>query len=105
MNRAYVQTDIGRLGVAVFLFEQVGHERYAIGQPTDVVFQEMDRDAAAAVAEPTLRLPEDMARALLDALAAHFGGTSDVRTLRKDYMAERARVDKMIDHLVGRRPS
>lgn len=33
---------------------------------------------------------------LLDALARHFGGTGDSRQLRKDYDAERGRVDKLI---------
>jgi hypothetical protein len=40
-----------------------------------------------------------VAHALLDALAAHYGGTSDLRRLRADYDAERRRVDKMIDRL------
>jgi hypothetical protein len=100
--RAFVQQDFARFGVAVYLVQESGEQRYAIGLPTDLVFQDMDRTEAAAIQEPTLRMPEDMARALLDALAAHFGGTSDTLTLRKDYMAERARVDKMIDHLVSR---
>jgi hypothetical protein len=36
---------------------------------------------------------------LLDALSRHFGGTGDVRQLRKDHDAERARVDKLIGTL------
>lgn len=46
---------------------------------------------------PVLRIPDGVARALLDALAQHYGGTSDTRTLRADYMAERARVDRLIE--------
>jgi hypothetical protein len=45
---------------------------------------------------PTFLLPSTVARALLDALAQHFGGTGDVRQLRKEHDAERARVDKLI---------
>lgn len=49
---------------------------------------------------PSLMLDDEMARVLLDALAAYFGGTGDVQALRRDYDAERKRVDKMIDALI-----
>ena len=101
-RRAYVQTDFARIGgVAVYLVEHRGQDRYVVGQPVEIVFHEEDEVASSAVHEPTLRLSGDMARALLDALAAHFGGSSDVQTLRQDYLAERVRVDKMIDRLIG----
>lgn len=45
---------------------------------------------------PTLDIPEEVARALLDALTRHFHGGSDTRQLRADYDAERARVDRLI---------
>lgn len=48
---------------------------------------------------PTMILPTGMALALLDALSRHFGGTGDMRQLRKDHDAERARVDKLIGTL------
>jgi hypothetical protein len=64
----------------------------------------MDDAGASTSQAPSIRLPEHVARALLDALAEHFGGTSEVQTLRKDYLAERSRVDKMIDHLTATRP-
>jgi hypothetical protein len=48
----------------------------------------------------TLRIPTDAARALYDALAQHFGGTSNSKQLRAVYDAERARVDKFINHLI-----
>lgn len=49
-----------------------------------------------------LRLPEDDLRAIYEALADHFGHAGhDVRALRKDYDAERARVDKLIGNLIG----
>jgi hypothetical protein len=48
---------------------------------------------------PTLRIPTDAARALYDALAQHFGGTSNSKQLRADYDAERGRVDKLIGTL------
>jgi hypothetical protein len=52
------------------------------------------------VETPALRIPTDAARALYDALAQHFGGTSNSKQLRADYDAERARVDKFINHLI-----
>jgi hypothetical protein len=53
-----------------------------------------------AAQPPPLRIPTDAARALYDALAQHFGGTSNSKQLRVDYDAERARVDKFINHLI-----
>lgn len=97
-TRAFVQHSYTRFGVDIYLTQQVGEGRFALAQPIDdLVFSEPD--PAQSFAAPTLNLREDMARALLDALSAHFGGSSDVQTLRKDYMAERARVDKLIAHL------
>lgn len=58
------------------------------------------RDYADNSPPPELHIAEDIAKALLEALAGHFGGTEDTRTLRKDYLAERARVDKFIDRAV-----
>jgi len=55
-----------------------------------------------AATAPTLSIPVDAARALYDALAQHFGNTSDARQLRRDYDAERGRVDKLIGHLIDR---
>lgn len=47
-----------------------------------------------------LRIGEDDARAMYEALAHYFGGAGhDTRALRKDYDAERARVDTFIAHL------
>lgn len=48
-----------------------------------------------------LRLPEDVARALYEALADHFGHAGhDIRALWKDYEGERGRVDRMINFLI-----
>jgi hypothetical protein len=53
----------------------------------------------ATQAPPGLRIPDDVAKALLDALLDHYRGGHDARELRKDYDAERARVDIFIKHL------
>lgn len=48
-----------------------------------------------------LHLPEDTARALFEALADHFvHSTHDARALRRDYEAERKRVDLFIEQAV-----
>jgi hypothetical protein len=48
-----------------------------------------------------LSLPESAARALLDALSQHFGGTGDTRQMRRDLDAERKRVDKLTDAVIA----
>lgn len=67
-------------------------------RPVDLVMEPVEE--AVAISEPTVRLPEDIARALCDQLVAYFGGSTEVQTLRKDYVAERGRVDKLTDALV-----
>lgn len=49
---------------------------------------------------PTLWLPFDSGRALLEALVQHYQGAEDTRQLRKDYDAERQRVDTLTSALV-----
>lgn len=57
--------------------------------------------AHAEATEPVpLVIDIEVARALLDALARHFGGTGDTRQLRKDYDHERSRVDKLTDAVI-----
>ena len=48
-----------------------------------------------------LALPEAVARAIYEELGKHFGGGADHGALRKDYDAERKRVDTFIAHLTG----
>jgi len=58
-----------------------------------------ERDARENADIEPLRLSHDMARALYEALAKHFGGAPETATLRKDYEAERARVDVFIRYM------
>lgn len=51
---------------------------------------------------PSLRLDDDLGRALLDALAEHYGNTSGGRQQRADYEHERKRVDRLIGALIDR---
>lgn len=57
----------------------------------------------AAISEPpipTFTLPYDSGRALLEALTRHYNGAEDTRQLRKDYEAERKRVDMLANSLI-----
>jgi len=51
------------------------------------------------VTKPTLTLTDDMARALMEELTRHYHGADDSRALRRDYDAERKRVDDLTGHL------
>jgi len=65
-----------------------------------VTFTMADHDEAVVLpGRPSLTLDDDLGKALLDELAGYYGGTGELRSLRKDYDAERARVDKFIAHL------
>jgi hypothetical protein len=50
---------------------------------------------------PSLRLPDDVALALLEGLLEHYRGGHDARQLRADYQDERKRVDKLMDAMVS----
>ena len=52
------------------------------------------------VQEPTMRLAEEDARVLLDALHEHFKGPADARHLRDDLDFERKRSEKMLDSIL-----
>lgn len=49
---------------------------------------------------PTLSLGREEAHVLANALITYFGGVDDQRMLRRDYDAERSRVDKLVDAVV-----
>jgi hypothetical protein len=100
-TQAYIELDLRFDGIRLAVVR-----RHSSG--TDVrVWHEIDR-TWARVAEHTvpnsdewLRLEQDTARAVYEALADHFGhGTNDVRALRRDHDAERARVDKLTDAII-----
>lgn len=48
-----------------------------------------------AVTGPTIRIPTEFARALLDALLRHYQGASDMHQLRQDFLHEQKRVDQL----------
>lgn len=97
--RAHVARDMRSWdGVSVWLLDRHTGEKRLMA-PHEPVFEVV---TDAVYTPPSLVLGDEMARALLDALAAYFGGTSEVQTLRRDYDAERKRVDRLIEALVTR---
>ena len=101
--RAFIKDDWQRDGIQVFLLPDEGKvvrwdsiDGFGFPTVTDLDPRQEAPDSAG------LRLPEVLARALYEALADHFGHSGhDTRALRKDYDAERARVDKFIALLTG----
>lgn len=99
--RAHVTPDYARFGVAVTVVRRVENAAYMLVPGDEATFDEWRLLNPDVVAEgSTYRFPDDVATALLDALLDHYRGGHDARQLRKDYDAERARVDKLIDVLV-----
>ena len=98
--RAHIESDWIRDGVkiAVLLNADAGVRTY-VRWPEPIVASRVEPDEAEPE-DAWLPLPTDAARALYEALADHFGHSGhDTRALRRDYDAERGRVDKLIAHL------
>lgn len=93
-------TDPLRCIVAVYIADETDHG-YRYVQADGTVLSIDKDDLAVLDLAPSLTLREDQARALLDALLTHFNGGSNTQQLRKDYDAERARVDLLIGKLAG----
>lgn len=53
-----------------------------------------DDGVTSADEQPSVVLPYDSGRALLEALVTHYQGAEDTRALRRDYDSERKRVDE-----------
>ncbi|TYK45169.1 hypothetical protein [Actinomadura decatromicini] len=101
MIRAYIREDLPSLSLAVYLVDQQDGERPSRilriiegGDATAVQWADLPTERFDV--EPTLRIGDSEARALLEALAGHYGGTTDMRTLRADLDYERRRVDELI---------
>ena len=84
-------------GVEIALVHYEG--RGTIAQVVQPIQLDMAPKPEGTAAPASLTLDGDQARALYEALAAHFTGTAVMQTQRADYIHERDRVDKLIDHL------
>lgn len=99
--RARVEDDYLNGSVRLLLARRSGDALiYVTALGTDG-FGAMETERVEVNMMPTnagrLRLPEDAARALYDALAQHFAGEAGTRQTRADLLHERGRVDKLID--------
>lgn len=97
--RAMVQPDFAYDGIAI----DIGHRTPSGLAVMDAHVMTMTEvpEGAMPIVGPALRLTNGAGRALLDALAEHYGGVSSLRALRNDYDRERARVDKLTDALIS----
>lgn len=96
--RANVTHDFAMDGVAIIIANDCGGDSINVLKPTEQVMESSPRDVYI---EPSLRIPDALGRALYDALAAHYAGTSDIRALRADLDQERRRTDRLIEHLAA----
>lgn len=95
--QALIGEDFYMMGVKLIWRRELhdGAVEYSDGKTT----WRVQRDDAVSIetqVEPLL-LRDDMGRALLAALLRHYNGADDARMLRKDYDAERARVDRLTE--------
>lgn len=95
--QAHIQDDWMRFGVSVVWAREVGEGRREVTNGSTSWIVEPNGAVDVEMGIEPLHLREDMLRALHQALLRHFNGADDARMLRKDYEAERARVDKLID--------
>lgn len=105
MIRAMAYHDRMSMQVSIVIYDEADSAppdrrilRIADVQEGDVAFTWEDHEPNTQV-KPTLLLGYREVIALQEALAELAIGTADHKTLRKDYDAERERVDKLIDTL------
>lgn len=97
-SKAHAEFDPLSFGVRIAVRREYGDRREMLHWPPLTVSTVTEAEANIEPDDSVwLRLPEADARALYDALADHFGHSGhDTRALRRDYDAERARVDRLI---------
>ena len=103
---AFVQDDWMRDGVKIAVrLSRSEDVREMILWGDVAVTRITEANSAVPSEDAFLRLPNDIARAVYEALSRHFGGNVvDAVALRRDYEAERIRVDTFIKHLTGGQP-
>lgn len=104
-HKAYIEDDWQRDGIAVALVLDSGNRERTLYDFSGMALRTYEPDSRPFNEndDARLRINTEAARALYEALADHFGhGGHDARALRRDYEAERKRVDRFIDHLAAR---
>jgi hypothetical protein len=107
-TQAMVRQDYGFMfdGVALTVRTKLpggGAEYYKLAHDGGTRVQVTERDASLPDDWDgvSVRMREDVARAVLDALLDHYRLTRSDERLGKDYDAERKRVDKLTDALIA----
>lgn len=95
--RVRIVPDAAADGVAIQI---VRRNESASFQLLFAVKQDTRVEPGEAMPRPSLVLHDDLGRALLDALAEHYGGASPGRQQRADFEHERRRVDRLTDALI-----
>lgn len=93
-----VRSEAAADGIAI----QVA-DRLADGRALHLVWQSPESQLIPegnAAPGPSLVVDDALGRALLDALADHYGNTSGGRLQRADFEHERGRVDRLMDHII-----
>ena len=100
----HIADDWLRSGVAIHMADRNEREMvlYDFG---GVTLRTVPTDSPLEDDHQPLYLSTEAARALYEALADHFGHSGhDTRALRRDYDAERKRVDLFIEHALRSQP-
>ena len=95
MIRAYIREPyLGLTGIDVVIVNHIDEQVSFVMRLEEgrVIWDEPPTDFTEP--KPTFSLPADTGRVLLDALTRHYQGAEDTRSLRRDYDAERRRVDE-----------
>lgn len=106
MIRAYIREDFPSdcLDIAIIENPEDGPRRILVLEDFAGSFgyrwEELDTNSPGP-AKPTIRLTDSAARALLESLTRHYSGAEDTRALRRDYDAERKRVDDLTSALAN----
>lgn len=95
--RVRIVPDAAIDGVAIQIAHHIGDgytEIVTFTQSAEV------QPSGAYMSQPSLKLDDGLGRALLDALAEHYGNSSGGRQQRADFEHERKRVDKLTDAVI-----
>lgn len=100
-HKAHIEDDWQRDGIALALIRDAGNRERTLYDFSGVMLHNYDPASPERINDDArLRISNEAARALYEALADHFGHAGhDARALRRDYEAERKRVDTFIAHL------
>ena len=100
MYEVHVSDDFMVDGLAIYLSQKVSPDKRRLLQFGGDFSQFWSEVSPDTVIQPTMRIPGELARALLEALLRHYEGASDMHTARADLLHERGRVDRLTAAMV-----